>query len=270
MLSRGTQEQTLVREKLRNLFLISLNPCKYFGYTVFSLSPQTELDFKYFSIPLFVAILRTALVVITFTVYLIEANIFDDFFNNLNNTPISKLCGNLISLNNFFSDTIATIFVFGRRHTIIHFHNRLVCFISEYLKNTFPSAYQQRATNTTISRFTDIFEISFKCIRRVRNIIVFAYFYQVIFGLEYAYQKLSQPNWVKVYTKWSLVIMPMYSIFWQTMGNMRYFARVWVASFFICFKLWAIIIESKLKICSSNKVVNSNDVFIIMKMFQDE
>lgn len=82
-LSRDTQEQALVREKLRLLFLISLNPCQSFGYTVFSLSPQTKLQFKYFSIQLFSVLLRNALVVIVFTVYLLESDIFNDFFNNL-------------------------------------------------------------------------------------------------------------------------------------------------------------------------------------------
>lgn len=91
-----------------------------------------------------------------------------------------------------------------------------------------------------------MYERSYNYVRRVRNIILFSYLYQVIFGLVYSYHKLSQPLWPKCDRKWTLVILPLYSIFWQTLGNMRFFARVWVASFFICFKLGAISIESKL------------------------
>lgn len=263
-MSSEKPEQNPAIVSLHKLTLLSLSPSKYLGFTIFSLTPQTRLEFLYCSAPLYFAFSRHFFIIAALLLNRFSEDSIRKFFSFHEQTATETFCGSVIALNSFFADALSTYLVFLKRDKIIHFYQLIVTFFIYHTKDC--SAMQQVCSN--------LFENGCSRVRKFRWVIVVVFLFQLTVLLVLTFKRLSQPPWLDadIFTKTALHF---WALLWVAAGTLRFMARIWIISLLFCFKVSAILVKTKLNQCFSETsdfdVGHNMDTKLIkiLQMFQE-
>ncbi len=262
MSSEKPKKQNPAIASLHKLTLLSLSPSKYLGFAIFSLTSQTRLEFSYCSAPLYFAFSRHFIILVALFLNKISADLIREFFTIRDQTATETFCGSIIALNSFLADALSTYLVFLKRHKIIRFYQSLVSFFIDHTKDC--SALQRVCCNS--------FENGCSEVRKVRWVIVAVFLFQLTVLLFITFERLSQPPWpdADIFIK---IVLPFWALLWVAAGTLRFVARIWVISLLLCFKVSAILVETKLKKFLSKEITLGHcmetKLIKILQMFQE-
>lgn len=216
------------------IFRFSLGSYKYVGFTIFTLRRDTLIEFKLKS----VATISLAVYYIVCSFAMISFRTLHEYttpyFQYDVVTATEKFCARVQATNYYCSDFIAILFTFWRRRNIIQHHKLLIQFF-EFHGSSSSLEYSECARS------------GIKFLQTLRSLIILTFASQLVLSNVMNILLLSQPPWNEML--WTWFAMPMFSIFWASLGTLRFHSRLWIVAYFIAYELASTLIKIKIQEC---------------------
>jgi len=229
-------EEKAVRDGLYKLYSISIKPCEYFGFTVFSLKKNAELSFNPKSLPFILLILRHMSVILDIIIFRSSVHIFDVIYPK--QTETEKVAKRILAVTTILGDIIYTMFLFINRFSIIHFHKEQVNFIIEALS---PLTQQDK------QKVLGTIPVALKILRRYKWIIFGAFYYGVISSVGMFIHAVLKSGKPLDEIGMGIYALPIFYITWTATSYLRLLQRLVMTTLFHGFRANAVIINVQLR-----------------------